>query len=420
MNRLSCTPRLSIAAACLTATLAASAAKEAALWPGWLGPERNGIVTHFDPPKEWPQELKRVWSQDVGQGYASTLVSGDKLYHHARQRDDEVLWCLDLKTGKPQWRKSYMVAFTPGGGGQAHGKGPKSSPVLADGRIFTLSVTGVLSAWDADSGDLLWREDFKDRYKKNQPYWGVSTSPVVDGPRVIVQTGNDEAGALIALDVKTGKEVWSFDEDPTSYSSPIMAELGGVRQVIAWNQQALIGVDPTTGKQLWRHLFVQQRTKQNTATPLVHKDYIVLGGEDRGLRSVKPQLGADGQWNVTERWRQDDVAFDMSTPVIVNDLVFGFSHYKRGQFFCLDPEDGKVLWKGNGRAGENVAFLGIKDHVLALLDKAELEVLKPSKEGFESVARFEVADSPTWSPPILLKDTMLIKDVNTLTLWSFK
>jgi outer membrane protein assembly factor BamB len=412
--------RLPLAAVCLVASLAPSAAKEAPLWPGWLGPERNGIVSHFDPPTQWPKELNRLWSQELGQGYASTLVAGDKLYHHARQGDDEVVWCLDLKTGKPHWRKSYMVAFTPGGGGQAHGKGPKSSPALSEGRLFTLSVTGVLSAWDAESGDLLWREDFKDRYRKNQPYWGVSTSPVVDGPRVIVQTGDDESGALVALDVTTGKEVWSYDEDPTSYSSPIVADLGGVRQVIEWNQQALIGVESATGKLLWRYDFAQQRNKQNTATPLIHKDYLVLGGEDRGLRSVQPQLDADGQWTVTERWRQEDVAFDMSTPVIVDDLVFGFSHYRRGQFFCLDPEDGKVLWKGDGRAGENVAFLGIQDHVIALIDRAELQVLRPSREGFESVATYEVADAPTWSPPILLQDAILIKDVENLHLFSFR
>ena len=137
------------------------------------------------------------------------------------------------------------------------------------------------------------------------------------------------------------------------------------------------------------------------------------------MRSVTPTKSADGKWTVTERWRQEDVALDMSTPVIVNDLVFGFSHYKRGQFFCLDPLSGEVLWTGRGRAGENVAFLGVKDHVIALVDRAELQVLRASKKGYEPVATFEVAESPTWAPPVLLKEAILIKDVNTLTLFSF-
>ena len=127
------------------------------VWSGWLGPNRDGWVADFQPPVEWPERLNKTWQVDVGTGYGSPLVAGDRVYQHARQGEDEVLWCFDLKTGKTEWRKSYSVPFKAAGGGEWHGTGPKSSPVLADGRVFTMSILGDLSAWSAENGDLLWR-----------------------------------------------------------------------------------------------------------------------------------------------------------------------------------------------------------------------------------------------------------------------
>ena len=164
-------------------------------WPGWLGPERNGWVSDFQPPAQWPKQLKKVWQVKVGGGYGSPLVAGGLVFQHARQGEEEALWCLDLETGSAKWRQSHVVPFKMGLGGELHGKGPKSSPALANGRIFTMSITGVLSAYETASGKLLWRRDYSRRFANSHPYWGVSTSPLVDGKRVIVHFGGDEEGA---------------------------------------------------------------------------------------------------------------------------------------------------------------------------------------------------------------------------------
>ncbi|MBT5709027.1 MAG: serine/threonine protein kinase, partial [Verrucomicrobia bacterium] len=113
-------------------------------WTGWLGPERNGWVEGFQPPAQWPDQLQHIWQVPVGMGYGTPLVSGDRIYQHARQGEEEVLWCLSLKTGDTIWRTPTEVPFKMGGGGESHGKGPKSNPTLAHGRIFTMSITGVL------------------------------------------------------------------------------------------------------------------------------------------------------------------------------------------------------------------------------------------------------------------------------------
>ena len=283
---------------------------------------------------------------------------GGRVYQHARQGEDEVLWCLDLKTGAVQWEKRYAVPYKMGMGGERHGKGPKASPLLDDGRVFTMSITGHLSAWDAGSGKLLWRRNYDSEFGKSRVHWGSSISPIVDGDRVISHFGTDEKGALVALDVGTGDEVWREKTYPPAYSSPLVVKIAGVRQVVAWNKRALVGVDAETGRVLWAYPMPDDQRNQNMPTPTFHKGRVLLGAEDRGVRSLEP-LVKGGVWTVKERWFQGKVALDMSSAVLNGDLLYGFSHFGRGRFFCLEPETGKVLWQGPERTGgERDAFGG--------------------------------------------------------------
>ena len=386
-------------------------------WPGWLGPNRNGWVSGFQPPAQWPDRLERSWQLEVGTGYGSPLVARGRVYQHARQGEDEVVWCLDLETGEVRWRESFAVPFKMGGGGEWHGKGPKSSPVLADGRIFTMSISGILSAWDADTGESLWRRDYGARFQRGHPYWGAATSPIVDGDRVIVHFGTDEAGVLVALDVGSGNEVWSQGKDGASYSSPLLVEIHGVRQVVEWNHRSLVGVDSAAGNLLWEYPFPHEGTNQNMPTPTFHKGCVLIGGENRGVRSVQPQRSGDA-WTVKEKWHQKKVALDMSSAVINGNLLYGFSHLGRGRLFCLDTETGDVLWQGPGRTGDNVTFLSIPGYIVALIDDGQLQIVAASGGRFDKVASYQVAESPTWAPPVLLPNGILVKDQQTLARWS--
>jgi outer membrane protein assembly factor BamB len=388
-----------------------------AYWPSMLGPKRDGWVSGFRPPARWPEKLERRWRVKVGVGYGSPLVAGGRVFQHARQGDDEVLWCFDLETGDMKWRKSHSTPFKIAGGGERHGKGPKSSPVLADGRVFTMSITGILTARDAGSGDLLWRRDYSARFKKGHPNWGAATSPLVDGDRIVVHFGNDEVGVLMALDVKTGKVLWSQGKDGPSYSSPLVAEIQGVRQIVEWNHESLVGVESDSGRLLWEFPFPHLTHNQNMPTPAFHEGRILLGGENRGILGLDPIL-KDGVWSVKTRWHQKEVALDMSSAVVNGDFLYGLSHYDKGRFFCLDVKTGNVLWKGPGRTGNNVAFLAIPGHVVALINDGELQIIAASGERFEKVASYQVAESPTWAPPVLLENGLLVKDNDSLTLWS--
>ena len=388
-------------------------------WPGWLGPERNGWVKGFQVPKQWPAKLKQVWQAKVGAGYGSPLVADGRVYQHARQGEDEVVWCLDLKTGAVKWRKSYATPFKIGGGAERHGKGPKSSPTIADGRVFVMSITGTLSAWDADSGKLLWRKNFNSRFQKSHPFWGSSNSLIVDGNRVIAHFGNDKEGVLAALDVATGKVVWTQGKDGTCYSSPLLVEHQGVRQVIEWKHRALVGGESKTGKLLGEYPFPHLTHNQNMPTPSFFNGQVLLGGENRGVHGLEPQL-KNGKWTVKQHWSQRAVALDMSSAVVNDGLLYGFSHFGRGRFFCLDPKSGEILWQGPERTGENVMFLSIPGHVLALINHGELRVIAARRDRYEQVASWRVAKGGTWAPPVLLQNGILIKDMETLTFWSLK
>ena len=389
------------------------------VWPGLLGPQRDGWAKHFKVPARWPKQLKKDWSVEVGTGYGTPLVEGQRVYQHARQGEEEVVWCFDLASGKQIWRKSYNNPFKVGGGGERHGKGPKSCPVMADGRLFTLSITGMIHAWDVESGSLLWRKDYRGKWEKgNQPNWGVSTSPIVDGERLIVHLGNDGAGALMAFDVKSGREVWKQGEHGTSYSSPLLVEIAGVRQVVQWNHETLAGVESRTGKLLWEYPAPHRSHNQNMPTPVFHKGRILLGGENRGIKCLEPLL-KDGKWSVNRLWHQRKVALDMSTAVINGDHLYGMSHFKMGQIFCLDPRDGTIRWLSEGRIGQNVAFLALEGHVAALRSNGELRIIAADPAGYRARASYRVAPDQTWAPPVLLDSRILIKDLNRLTLWSF-
>jgi outer membrane protein assembly factor BamB len=328
-----------------------------------------------------------------------------------------VVWCLDLETGDVKWRKSYAAPFTIGGGGEYHGKGPKSSPALADGKLFTLSIAGVFSAWDADSGELLWRRDYDSRFGKGHPYWGASTSPLVDGNRLVVHFRTDDQGALIALDADTGEEVWSNGNEGASYASPILVEIEGIVQVVDLNMKGLVAVDSTSGRRLWDYSYPQVGTDQNMVTPAYSRGLVLLGGENRGILGLEPRLDG-GTWTVHERWHQREVALNMSSAVVNDDLLYGFSHYDKGRLFCLDIQTGKVLWEGPPRTGENVMLLAIPGYVVALISDGELQIFAASGDRFQRVASYRVAESPTWAPPALLESGILVKDNQSLTRWA--
>ncbi len=394
-------------------------ASQAQEWPQWRGPHRDGAVPGFTAPARWPGRASVGWTASVGLGHSSPLVVGERIYQFARQGEREVLSVLDLTTGEVVWSEGYDAPYTMDPAARAHGPGPKSTPVVHAGGVDTLGIGGVLSRFDAETGSLRWSRAFEDRFPMTSPTYGAAMSPVVEGDVLIAYVGGDEAGTLAAFETETGEMRWSWDGDGAGYASPILVDLGGTRQVVTQSLRAIVGLSAADGTVLWRIPFTTDYD-QNIVTPVVHGETLILSGLDQGTFAVKV-FERGGTWDTETVWRNTDVSMYMSSPVVRGDLLFGLSHYQKGQFFCVDARTGETRWTSEGRQGDNAALLAAEDVLFLLTTEGELIVARATGERYDPVARYTVADSPTWAHPVVLAGEdpvqVLVKDERSLALW---
>src|SRR5579871_1691894 len=384
-------------------------------WTQWRGPNRDGAATTFQEPKVWPERLQQVWKVDVGLGYANPIVVGRRVYMHTRQGGNEVVACFDLDSGKQAWKQSYPAPYKMNPAAASHLEGPKSTPVAADGRLFTFGISGVLTAWDLASGKQIWGHDFTKEYSETWPDFGVAMSPLVDGRMLIAHAGGNKEGMLAAFDVKTGAVLWSWKGDGPSYASPIVVTLDGVRQVVTQSRDNIISVAAANGALLWKLPFKTAYT-QNIITPVLYKDTVILSGLDKGVFAVRPRKSGDG-WTTDKVWENADLPMYMSSPVLSGDYLYGMTHKKKGAYFCLDARTGKTQWVTDGREANNAALFTTAASLLILNDSGQLLVVKKNPRAYELVHKYTVADSATWAAPSFTGSRLLIKDTNNLALW---
>jgi outer membrane protein assembly factor BamB len=404
------------AALALLAALTLTGSPAAQDWPQWRGPARTGAVASFTPPAAWPDRPKQIWKVQAGSGHSSPLVVAGRVYLFARTGEQEVLSARDLASGREIWRQSYDAPYQMNPAASAHGKGPKSTPAFDRGRIFTFGIGGVLSAWQAQDGRLLWRKDFRKEFTTTVPDFGVAMSPVVAGDLVILHAGGVDRGAIVAFDVATGAQKWSWPGDAPAYASPIVVDLAGVRQVITQSRRQLVALS-LDGALLWQLPFTTEYD-QNSITPLVVNDVVIYGGLSKPTAAVRVARTA-GKWQVSPAWQNADLPMYMSSPVVSGGYVFGLTHRNRGQFFCLDPRSGKTMWTTKGREGENAALEVAGGLLLAMTTEGELVVSRASAERFDVVKRYTLAESPVWAHPVFVDGGVVVKDAETLAYWKF-
>ena len=382
-------------------------------WPQWRGPNRDGAITSFSEPASWPERLTAQWTVDVGLGYATPLLVGDRIYMYTRQNEDEVMMALDARSGEIIWRTSYPAPFNMSPATSRHRAGPKSTPTFADGRLFTLGMSGIVTAFDAETGRQLWQKPAP----PVEPLYHTAMSPVVEGDLMIVHVGGHNDGALTAFDVATGFIRWSWDGDGPAYGSPVVVELEGTRQVVTFTQENLVGVSVATGDLLWRRPYTTQATT-TSQTPILYRNTLIETGRGNGITAFRAVRLAD-RWTTEDVWHTDDVSLHMTNGVVIDGVLFGLSHLNSGQYFGLDLDTGQVLWTSDPRQAENAAIVRAGDTIFSLEDDAELVVVRHSRTGFEPLGRYEVANSQTWAQPALSTNRLFVKDVASLTLWTF-
>ena len=348
-------------------------------YPQWRGRSRDGSASAFTEPKSWPDTLIRKWKVDVGEGYATSLVIGNTVYSFTRRGGDEVMAPLDASTGKELWHTSYEAPYTPGRPAAAHGAGPKATPVFYDGKLFTLGISGIVAAFDASSGELLWRTPAPSEL----PFFSAASSPVAEKGLVIAHPGN--YGPLTAFDANTGNVEWTAGEGGF-FASPLIAELAGTRQVVAVTMKNVIGVSTADGGVLWQYPW---RGGSGGTMPVLNGETVIVSGHNLGVTAFKPTK-YDGEWKTETVWETKDVSMYISNPVVIADTLFGLSHRESGQFFALDATTGKVLWLGEPREAKNSAVVKAGDLLFLLNDNAELIVARSNRTEFERLNNYRL------------------------------
>jgi outer membrane protein assembly factor BamB len=396
--------------------LALAAASLGGDWPQLLGPTRNGVSPEKGLLDSWPKDGPPVvWQRDVGEGYAGPVVAGGRLVVFHRVGDEDVVDCLDAATGKPIWAYRYRTDYEDDFG---KGNGPRSTPVIAGGKVYTLGAGGRLLCLDLKKGTRVWEKELNTTYRVKKGFFGVGYSPLVVGDLLLANVGGVGAG-VVAFDKDTGKERWRATDQGASYSTPVAATVGGVRHVFFFTREGLVSLDPDGGKvrftKRWRS---RNNASVNAASPLV------LGGEYLFLSAsydtgdVLLRVKKDG---AEEVWRsREALSSHFGTPVPVGGQLYGFAGRQEAgaQLRCIDWKTGKVRWTEADFGCGTVLAAGNKLFVLS--ETGELVLVEAGGAKYAELARARVLGRALRAHLALAGGRLYARDNKKLVCWKVK
>src|SRR5688572_15303151 len=382
-------------------------------WTQWRGPTRDGMVPAAVIPKAWPSAVTRGWALEIGEGYSSPVIGSGRVFVHSRRDPDEIVSAIDLATGKVVWQQRYQSEFKKNQYATQMAKGPNSTPLIAGSRLYTLGVTGILTAWNIADGAVAWRNDYSASIDTSKLFCGTAMSPMLEGASLIVHVGSDvHGGRVLALDPATGKERWASKGPGPGYASALAVTVDGVRQIITMTNGSIIGLDAGTGTALWSIPFPDE-WHENIVTPIWTGNSLIVAGTRQGTHAYMLSRSG-GAWQPAPIWKNTDVTMYTASPVFAGGVLYGFSNKRRGHFVALDAATGIVKWATTGRDGNHASILQTAEHLLLLTDAAALVVARRSPDGFKEERRIELGLGSTWALPVLLPDGLVVRDANSV------
>jgi outer membrane protein assembly factor BamB len=384
-------------------------------WPQWRGPNRDGKLSAFTAPQTWPKELTQKWKVAVGVGDSSPALVDSKLYAFGRQGDNETISCIDTVSGKVLWQDTYPAQFVVTGASARH-PGTRSTPVVVDGKLCVLGVGGILSCLDAATGKVVWRKQSAADYQETEARFESSMSPIVVDGMCLVYVGGKGKGAIVAFDLATGQPKWKYAGDSPSPSSPVIATIDGVSQIVTINENGAIGVSLADRTLLWQVPFKARPV--NSTTPVVDGQMVYVTGQNVGTLAIKVAK-ADGKFTATTVWTNNEAqaGSGFTTPVLRDGVLFG---YAAGKLACLSAKDGKVLWADTTDRGRSAAIVDGGSCLIALGLNGELSVYRPSDKEFAELAHYKVGEPEIWAHPIIAGKNIFIRDKESVALWSME
>ena len=377
----------------------ATAETHVAEWPGFRGPGRDGVVRGVKIKTDWAASPPvQLWKRPVGPGWSSFAVDGNLVYTQEQRGDNEVVACYKATNGQPVWTHTDKARFFESNAGA----GPRATPTLSNGRVYTFGATGILNVLDARNGTVAWSRNVAAETNTEVPFWGFSSSPVVINDLVIVAA----SGRLVAYEAATGKQRWIGPAGGGSYSSPQLVTINGVTQVLLTSNGRLTSVGIADGKQLWQHEWAANTIVQ----PAVIADGVVVTSQDAGIRRLALAQNS-GAWTIQERWTSNGLKPYFNDFVIHKGHAFGFD----GRILsCVDLNDGQRKWKGGRYGNGQLVLLPDQDLLLVLSEEGELALVQARPDQFTELAKVPAIQGKTWNHPVLVGDMLLVRNAEEM------
>lgn len=370
-------------------------------FPQFLGPIRDATANAPRFDTDWRANPPRlIWKNPIGAGWSAFAVIGDYAVTQEQRGDDECVTCYELVTGDLLWKHADKGRFSA----TLSGDGPRSTPTIDQGRVYTLGALGTLNCLDGRTGECLWTHDIIKENNASVPQWGKSCSPLVVDNVVVVSAGGKKGRSLVAYDKESGEIVWHAGDQESSYASPRLMELAGQRQIVMVNKQSVTGHAPDDGHILWQFTWPGHEPKVPDAVAVDDRHVFISAGYGLGCKLLEMPGSKGGKPQAL--WESNKLKPKFTNVLIRDGHVYGLDDGRT--LNCLSLKDGKVRWRG-GRYGHGQILL-VNDILLVQAESGEVALVELSPERFKEIARFAALDGQTWNNPVVAGRLLLVRN----------
>lgn len=370
-------------------------------YPQYLGRGRDATIKKIQLERDWKKHPpKLLWERSVGLGWSAFAVKNKLAITQEQHDDKEMVICYELDSGKIKWaHEDATYHSTPQGG-----VGPRATPTIDGKFVYTLGATGILNCLQLDSGQKMWSVNIVEEHNAKTPQWGKSCSPLVLGDLVVVSAGGKENRSLVAYNKETGKFTWGGGTDSSSYSSPTIATIHGVQQILMFNQHTVAAHDPKNGNVLWEHEW-SKRGSANIAQPIVVENQVLFGAS-YGIGSKLFDISLnEGKFNAEIVWKNKRMKPKFTNMVYRDGYVYGLDSAVLG---CIDFKTGERIWR-DGRYGHGQLIL-VDDLLLVHSESGYLALVEANPKGFNEISQFPTLEEKTWNPPALAGNYLVLRN----------
>ena len=371
-------------------------------FPQFLGPNRNAQVTGPKLARDWKaQPLQKLWLQPIGAAWSGFAVLGSCAVTQEQRGEEELVVCYDLPTGKVLWSHADNAHYNT----TIAGEGPRATPTIVSNRVFTLGATGILNCLNLETGVRVWTKDILKDNQAGVNGWGMSGSPLVLDGKVIVSAGGPNGRSLVAYHVATGDFIWGGGDDGASYSSPILATLAGVGQILIFNSHQVAAHDPDSGQVLWEYEWPAGHPHIAVPVMLPEDRVLVTSGYGTGSELLQIKKLVDDKWSASRIWKSIRLKAKFTNVVYRDGFIYGLDD---GILVCLDAADGSLKWK-EGRYGHGQVIL-TGDLLLVMDEGGDVVLVAPVPQEHRELTRFRALHGKTWNPPALAGEYLVVRN----------